>query len=141
LKGGPIDVLKVSDEDLARRRRARFRQLRRDAVFEVIVDLDRARSTFGRRVPSPPPRPRTDQPDPLPGASPEVSVVDSSGAGDSMTGALAAGFLNSMEPTDALRLACAAGSANVARHGLATGSADLIRRLAREVDIEMVRKL
>jgi 1-phosphofructokinase len=139
LKGGPIDVLKVSDEDLAAD--GALDSDTEDAVFEVMVDLiaKGARSVVVSRAHRPA----------LALISrtlyrvhpPNVSVVDSSGAGDSMTGALAAGFLNSMEPTDALRLACAAGSANVARHGLATGSADLIRRLADEVEIEMVRKV
>lgn len=139
LKGGTIDVLKVSDEDLVGD--GSLVDSSEDTICEVITDLVArgARSVVVSRAHRPAlaminnvlyrVRP------------PDVSVVDSSGAGDSMTGALAAGFLNSMEPTDALRLACAAGSANVARHGLATGSADLIRRLAREVEIEVVRKL
>lgn len=139
LKGGPIDVLKVSDEDLVAD--GSLADSSEVAVSEVLVDLVArgARSVVVSRAHRPALalisrvlyriRP------------PNVSVVDSSGAGDSMTGALAAGFLNMMEPTEALRLACAAGSANVARHGLATGSADLIRRLATEVDIEVVRRL
>ncbi len=53
-----------------------------------------------------------------------------------MTGALTAAFLAKFEPEDVLRLGTAAGAANVTRHGLATGSADLIRQLAHEVTIE-----
>ena len=139
LEGGPIDVLKISDEDLAGD--GSLESDTDEAVCEVIVDLVErgARSVVVSRAH----RPALASIDRVLYRvhPPNVSVVDSSGAGDSMTGALAAGFLNAMEPGDALRLACAAGSANVARHGLATGSADLIRRLAREVDIEVVRNL
>ena len=139
LKGGTLDVLKVSDEDLVKD--GSLADSSEDTVAEVIVDLvgRGARSVVVSRAHRPALA--------LMGGTlyrahpPDVSVVDSSGAGDSMTGALAAGFINSLDPPDTLRLACAAGSANVARHGLATGSADLIRRLASEVDVEIVREM
>lgn len=137
LDGGPLDLLKVSDEDLIA-----------DGVFdencseeaiacEILKLVDRGAHSV---VVS-----RGDKPTLAVVAGllyrahpPVLSVVDSSGAGDSMTGALTAAFLAKVEPADMLRLACAAGSANVTRHGLATGSAGLVHQLAHEVVIEEV---
>lgn len=136
LEGGPIDVLKVSDEDLIDDGSDNLDT--EQAVIGAMKELlDRgAKSVVISRGPRPA----------LAAISgtmyrvhpPQLSVVDPSGAGDSMTGGITAGFLNRMTPIAALRLACAAGSANVARHGLATGSADLIYQLAEAVKVEEV---
>ena len=67
---------------------------------------------------------------------PSLHVVDERGSGDSMTAALVAGRLRGLDPYPAIRLACAAGAANVTRHGLGGASADLIEELARKVDIQ-----
>lgn len=67
--------------------------------------------------------------------SPEMSVVDHRGAGDSMTAALAFARANGIGAEDALRLAVAAGAANVTRHGLASGHPAAIAQLARLVEI------
>jgi 1-phosphofructokinase len=66
--------------------------------------------------------------------SPELTAVDSSGAGDSMTAALAVGTPEGMATEDVLRFASAAGSLNVTRHGLATGYRP-IDRLSRRVEV------
>jgi len=67
--------------------------------------------------------------------TPAFQPVNHRGAGDSMTGALAAA-LAAGEPVDAaLRLAVAAGALNVTRRGLGSGDADAIRRLAERVEI------
>ena len=58
------------------------------------------------------------------------------GCGDSMTGGVAAGLALGMEMTDALVLGAAAGAANFLRHGLGTGSADVVRDLVRSVRVE-----
>jgi 1-phosphofructokinase len=66
---------------------------------------------------------------------PAVEPVDETGAGDSMTAALAAGLANGMPTESMLRLAVAAATLNVTRHGLGSGHAGSIQRLADLVKI------
>ena len=66
---------------------------------------------------------------------PRLEAVDHRGAGDSMTGALAAGLAQGMDGPDALRLATAAGALNVTRHGLAAGDRDRILELAEHFEL------
>lgn len=139
LDGGPIDLLKVSDEDLTID--GTLTSDSEAAVFRTISLLHErgARSVVVSRGARPT----------LAGLGgilyrahpPQLAVVDETGAGDSMTGALTAGFLAGRAPDELLRLACAAGAANITRKGLATGSAGLIHRLAYEVTIEEVGAL
>lgn len=58
------------------------------------------------------------------------------GCGDSMMGGIAAGLAQGMEMPDALVLGAAAGAANFLRHGLGTGSADVVRDLVRSVRLD-----
>jgi 1-phosphofructokinase len=67
--------------------------------------------------------------------TPSFRPVNHRGAGDSMTGALAAALAGGEPLPDALRLAVAAGALNVTRHGLGSGDAEAIRRLAERVEI------
>lgn len=65
-------------------------------------------------------------------SAPDVDEVDKTGAGDALTGAFLALWLNAVAPDDALRYACAAGSLVVTRLGaqeLRPASQDLIRIL------------
>jgi 1-phosphofructokinase len=55
------------------------------------------------------------------------------GCGDSMMGGIAAGLASGMAMPDALIQGAAAGAANFLRHGLGTGSADVVRDLVRSV--------
>src|SRR5690554_4066664 len=135
LEGGRIDILKVSDEDLAqdgtlredsdRAAIAAVDDLRRHGAVDVV--LSRAdRPTIAR----------------LGGdlyfaCTPRLEPADFRGAGDSMTAGLVAGRVRRLEPIDLLRLACAAGAANVTRHGLGSGSQELIAQLAEKVDVSV----
>lgn len=66
---------------------------------------------------------------------PSLEVVDHHGAGDSMTAALAVGTRRDLDHHATLRLAWAAGAANVTRHGLGSASTDLVERLADRVTL------
>ncbi|MFP3883019.1 MAG: PfkB family carbohydrate kinase [Actinomycetota bacterium] len=68
-----------------------------------------------------------------------LQAVDDIGAGDSMTAALVMARLRGLSPQQALQLACAAGIANITRHGLASAPAGLIEQIASEIEIEPVR--
>jgi 1-phosphofructokinase len=62
----------------------------------------------------------------------------SEGSGDSMVGALAAGLARGMDFEDALRLAAAAGATNFLRHGLGTGSREVVEDLVQRVELRSV---
>lgn len=67
--------------------------------------------------------------------APDVQVVDPKGAGDSLTGGVAAGLAQGLDLEAALRLGMAAGALNVARHGLASGTREEIERMSGHVEI------
>lgn len=69
---------------------------------------------------------------------PRLEPVDSRGAGDSMTGAMAAGVALGEPWEAAIALGAAAGALNVTRRGLATGSGDSVRRLAERVQLRQI---
>jgi 1-phosphofructokinase len=136
LEGGPIHILKVSDENLAE-----------DGLLEGD-DEGAARSALDRLVAggagavvlSRADRPALAR---LDGAvyratTPDLEPAEPRGAGDSMTAGLAAGVSRGLNPVEILKLACAAGTANVTRHGLGSASDDLIDTLAERVEIEPV---
>ena len=58
------------------------------------------------------------------------------GCGDSMTGAIAARLALGDSMADAIRIGAAAGAANFLRHGLGTGSRDVVERLAERVALQ-----
>lgn len=134
LDGGPIEILKVSDEDLAADHL--LNEGSEETHLEAIqvlhglgargVVLSRAEDPtlayldgrFYRAIPTP------------------LEPADFRGAGDSMTAGLVAAVARGMAAEDTLRLACGAGGANVARHGLGSGSQALITGLAERVKIE-----
>ncbi|PSL57685.1 1-phosphofructokinase [Saccharothrix carnea] len=65
--------------------------------------------------------------------TPELSPVDTRGGGDSMTAGLAAGLALGHSLEESLKLGAAAGTVNVTRHGLGTGSGDVVRGLVDRV--------
>jgi 1-phosphofructokinase len=66
---------------------------------------------------------------------PDLSPVDTRGGGDSMTAGLAAGLALGGSIEDSLKLGAAAGAVNVTRHGLGTGSGDMVRALVDRVKL------
>jgi 1-phosphofructokinase len=76
----------------------------------------------------------------LTASGPEMTAVDPSGAGDSMTAALAFGRASGMDAVEALRLSVAAGAMNVTRHGLGSGEAAAILALAENVDVQEIER-
>jgi 1-phosphofructokinase len=66
-------------------------------------------------------------------APPRLEALNPRGAGDAMTGALAAGLARGLAMDEALRLAAAAGALNVTRRGLGSGERGAIEALARAV--------
>ncbi len=64
---------------------------------------------------------------------PDLSPVDTRGGGDSMTAGLAAGLALGKSLEESLKLGAAAGTVNVTRHGLGTGSGDVVRELVERV--------
>lgn len=136
LDGGRIDVLKVSEDDVVEDLGEPLDD--EDALWDAIgrlhdrgvraVVLSRANhgalARFGDR------RFGVD--------IPEFEVVDQTGAGDSMTAALAVAASRDMDPEPMLALACAAGAANVTRHGLGSAPLDLVERLAELVKVDEI---
>lgn len=133
LDGGRIDLLKISDEDLA----ADGRECPDDAAaLDVMFDL--LERDVGDVVVSRGTRPALAV---LDGASmratiPEVVAADHRGSGDAMTGALAVGLRRGLSGATLLAFGCAAGAASATRHGLATGGADLTAAFADRVVVE-----
>lgn len=134
LEGGPIEVLKVSDEDLrgdgmlddASDQRSRMAALtklvRAGAQTVVLSQQDKpAMANVGG--------------DWFEVRTPELDPADHRGAGDSMTAGLAAALRQGLGPEKMLRLACAAGAANVTRHGLGSADSDLIPGLTEKVEV------
>jgi 1-phosphofructokinase len=135
LEGGPVRLLKLSDEELLGdglidnrededQLITAIRRFHERGVENLVVSAgDRPviaylEGTFYRAT------------------VPQLEVVDASGAGDSMTSGLTAGTIRQFDPQETLRLACAAGAANVARHGLGNARSDLIDQLSQLVEIE-----
>lgn len=136
LEGGPVDILKVSDENL------------RDDGLLRSDDDDEALRAIGRLVASGATSvvlSRADRPAlaSIEGAilracPPELVAADFRGAGDSMTAGLATALRAGLAPADMLKLACGAGAANVTRHGLGSTAEGLFANLAKKVEVTTV---
>lgn len=134
LESGRLSVLKISDEDLVEDGivaeandvsvGAAIRLLDRYGIGWLVVSQAERGAVValnGRILKAKPPI---------------LRAVDHRGSGDSMTAALTAAFMRGLDGETAVRLACAAGAANVTRHGLGSASAGLIEQLAEHVQIE-----
>lgn len=131
LRGG-VDLLKISDEELLA---SRFIQDEPDRFLAALSRLNEAGAS--NVVIS-----RAEQPAlariggrTLEVIVPAIEPLDFRGAGDSMTAGLATGLARGLSFEEALRLAAAAGSLNVTRHGLGTGRQKDIERLTHHIQI------
>lgn len=136
LEGGPIDILKVSDDDLKddgwikedtdAAGLAALRRLSQAGARNVVLSrgggpvLAAMDDGFYEARP------------------PELEAADYRGAGDSMTAGLAASLRKGLGPIDTLKLGCGAGAANVTRHGLGSASDTLFERLADQVEVRSI---
>jgi 1-phosphofructokinase len=131
-----LPLLKISDEQLVRSGYARDQ-----SVEHLLGGIDALRTKGVRDLVLS----RAEQPviaavdgQLLEVEAPRLQVVDHRGAGDSMTAGLAVAAARGLGIADALRLATAAGAANVTRQGLATGDADAIDELAQRVSVKQL---
>lgn len=132
LRGG-LDVVKVSDEELVRDRRAPDKDVRScvAAMRQLVAEgADVAVVT------------RADEPTvalvdgiEVTAIGPRLEAVDSRGAGDSLTAALTAALARGQDIREGLALGTAAGALNVTRRGLATGDRQSVERLRQHVRV------
>ena len=131
---GGVDVLKVSEEELAGEGR-----ISNDDPAAVIAAMRALAAEGAEHVVT------TRAAEPalalVDGAflvvrPPQLTAADHRGAGDSLTAGIAATLANGGDLVDGLRLGAAAGALNVTRRGLATGTRAEIERLAAYVDVE-----
>jgi 1-phosphofructokinase len=67
--------------------------------------------------------------------APEVQPLDTRGGGDTFFAALAIGLARQRPIEETIRFCAAAGTLNVTRHGLGTGSPEDIEALSRHVQV------
>lgn len=133
---GGVDVLKVSDDELVADGLAASNE-----DDEVRAAIDRlvergARHVIVTRSTS---TTLASGPDGLIEASgPSLQVVDTRGAGDSLTAGVTSVLARGGSLEDALRLGVAAGAVNVTRHGLGSADPEAIRAIERLVEVRRV---
>lgn len=133
---GGVDVLKVSDEELADDGLAAdvsagslmtaMRELRRRGADAVIV----SRATEPLLL--------LDAQGFLEISPPRMEVADTRGAGDSLTAGVSAGMARGETAREAIVTGAAAGALNVTRHGLGTGDAAAIEKLRDAVTVREI---
>jgi 1-phosphofructokinase len=129
---GGVDLLKISDEEL---RASHFARGESDGLRDLLGRLQEAgaENVVISRAEKPAVARLGDET--LEVVVPRIEPLDFRGAGDSMTAGLATGLALGFSLKESLRLAAAAGSLNVTRHGLGTGRRKDIERLANHVEI------
>jgi 1-phosphofructokinase len=133
---GGVDWLKIADDELAGPDDADLVD-DEGGLWERALDLARAHGRERSVIVS-----RADRPtlvvtdgDCYTVSALGLSTVDARGSGDAMTAALATGLAAQL-PVDALlRRAAAAGAANAVHKGSATPDAELVERLAEEIEV------
>jgi 1-phosphofructokinase len=138
LSGG-VDWLKIADDELAGPDAADLLD-DDDGLWERTLDLAHAHGRERSVVVSRADRPTLVVAD---GAchtisSLGLSTVDARGSGDAMTAALATGLAARLPLDVLLRRAAAAGAANAVHKGSATPDAELVERLADEIEMSEV---
>lgn len=128
LEGG-VTVLKVSHEDLG------LGGADPAGLIAALHDLQRAGAEHVLLTRAEEPALALFGDDLLEVVPPRVEPVDHRGAGDSMTGGLAAGLARALDLPAALRLGAAAAALNVTRRGLASGHRDEIEPLAERIEL------
>lgn len=130
---GGVDVLKVSDEEL--RDDGLIDEATRPAIAAAMHALRErgARTVIVTRASDP--FLLLDDDGLAEVTNPELQVIDSRGAGDSLTAGVVAGLVRGEPVRSAITLGAAAGALNVTRHGLGTGDADAIARLRERVRV------
>lgn len=133
---GGVDVLKVSDEELAadglveddspRAIMRAMRALHDSGAGTVIV----SRATEPLLLLDAHGFLRVD--------APRMAVADTRGAGDSLTAGVAAGMSRGESPRDAIVTGAAAAALNVTRHGLGTGDPEAIAELRAGVTVREI---
>jgi 1-phosphofructokinase len=135
LDNGPVQLLKVSDEDL--RDDGAVGDDLHDGLIAAVNDLaDRApHDLVVTRGPDRSAVARVD------GrwyriSPPRLAAVDWRGAGDAMAAALAVGHIRGLTGVDLLRFGAAAGAASVTRRGLASLDSELVHALIPRVHVD-----
>lgn len=138
LEGGPLDLLKVSDEDLENDGTLSHAGADAEEALSAMDELmtEGAKTIVLSRQDKPALARSGDAV--LRATSPELDPADHRGAGDSMTAGLAAGVRRELDFIETVRLGCAAGAANVTRHGLGSAEEGLIPGLAERTKVEPV---
>ena len=131
---GGVAVVKISDDDMVEHGLVAGRS--RD---EAVAGIGRLRSMgAGAVVVSRGPEPAIADPGDgrlLEVVPPRLEELNPRGAGDTMTGSLAAALASGTSLVEALRLAGAAGALNVTRRGLGTGERPAIEHLVGHVSV------
>ena len=133
LDRGRIDLLKISDEDLAEDGHGYLPDAAAFGLLHDLLDRDigdvvlsrgerSALAVLGGVA--------------MTATTPEVAAADHRGSGDAMTGAFAVGLRRGLRNARLLAFGCGAGAASATRHGLATAGAALTAAYADRVVIE-----
>ena len=126
-----VDVLKVSDEELAA-----DELVDDDSLGALLSALRRLRDRGAGAVivsRSSEPLLMLDGDGFVEVTAPRMEVADTHGAGDSLTAGVTAGIARGESVREAIVTGAAAGALNVTRHGLGTGDPDAIARLREAV--------